>query len=424
MSGKKTFLGFGLGAIQSGLMLLEAKKSGNFKRFVVVEVNERLVDEVRRAGNSIIVNIAKKGGIDKFHLDDIEIYNPNKTEDVLKIKRALNEADEMATAIPSVDYYDSGENSIVTLLAENINPAKGQILYASENNNFAAEILTEKIRRLSVKGKLKNFQALNTVIGKMSGVIQDEKTIDELDLDTITKESSYAVLVEEFNAIIISKIKLPKYRKGIEVYVEKEDLLPFEEAKLFGHNAVHSMLGFLAYFKGYKYMSEIKNDAQLWAYGETAFEKESGAFLLKKYNYLNEPLFTQQGFKFYGEDLLERMVNPYLRDEVQRICRDPLRKLGYDDRLAGTIREALKQDIAAETMALGVLAGIGFLIEEHIDIGIELPDKISSINKKKVEKTLRYIWKNAQDDGLKQRCLDLITSQCDEFRKNIATQSD
>ncbi|MCK5853018.1 hypothetical protein KAH27_08330, partial [bacterium] len=327
----KTFLGFGLGAIQSGLMLLEASKSDNFDRFVIVEVNEQLVNEVRHEGNSIVVNIAKNTGIDKFHLNNIEVYNPADKHDINKIKEAIFNADEMSTAIPSVDFYSKGDNSIISLLAENINPAKQQILYASENNNYAAEILHDQIKKISGADKLKNFQVLNTVIGKMSGVIQDEITIGELDLDTITHESSLAVLVEEFNAIIVSKINLTGFAKGISVFVEKDNLLPFEEAKLFGHNAVHSMLGYLAYLRNYDYMSEIKNDKEMWVYGETAFEKESGAFLLKKYKELDDPLFTKEGFAFYGEDLLERMVNPYLKDEVQRICRDPLRKLGYGD---------------------------------------------------------------------------------------------
>ncbi len=419
MNRKKIFLGFGLGAIQSGLMLLEAKKSGNFERYVIAEVNKELIDEIRREGNRIAVNIAGHSGIDKFYLENIEVYNPAEERGLPEIRAAISAADEMATAIPSVDFYTTGVNSIAALLAENINPEKQQILYAAENNNYAAEILTEQIQNLCGREKLKNFQALNTVIGKMSGVIQDERTIHELGLDTITGESAYAVLVEAFNAIIVSKITLPGFVKGIDVFVEKSDLLPFEEAKLFGHNAVHSMLGFLAYLKGYKYMSEIGADEELMAYGQTAFEKESGAFLLKKYKNLHEPLFTPEGFAFYGEDLLERMVNPYLRDEVKRICRDPLRKLGYGDRLLGTMREALKQDVAASTIAKGVLGGICYLIKEKIDAGIELPDDVLSLNKDLVIKLLKHIWKNEKDDGLQDKCLEIITGQCDEFRDNF-----
>lgn len=416
---RKTFLGFGLGAIQSGLMLLEAIKSGNFKRFVILEINGELVSEIQNAGNSFVVNTATNTGIIKFRIKNIEIYNPTDSKNLSKIESVISEADEMATAIPSVNIYDAGDNSIAMLLAKNVNPDKQQILYASENNNYAAEILLEKIKEYTSDKQLENFQILNTVIGKMSGVIQDKKTIEELGLDRITPESSSAILVEAFNNIIISKITLPGFKKGIEVFVEKENLLPFEEAKLFGHNAVHSMLGFMAYLKGYKYMSEIKNDAQLWEYGVTAFQKESGAFLLKKYKDLDEPLFTEEGFTFYGNDLLERMTNPYLRDEVQRICRDPLRKLGYGDRLVGTIREAYKQDVIAESLAIGVLCGLCFIISEKIETGITIPGKISDLDKDNIKTILLHLWKDDEDDGMKEKSLEIIISRFEEFKTNF-----
>ena len=412
---KKTFLGFGLGAIQSGLMLMEAVKSGNFERFIILEVNEKLVAEIRNNDNSIVLNTATNNGITKFHIPNIEIYNPTDSNDLDKIEDAIFSADELATAIPSVDFYDLGNNSIAKLLAKNINKEKQQILYASENNNYAEEILLKKILNYTNEEKLKNFQILNTVIGKMSGVIQDEETIKEFELDTITPESSSAILVEEFNSIIISKITLPNFSKGIEVFVEKEDLLPFEEAKLFGHNAVHSMLGFFAYLKGYSYMSEIRNDKELWNFGKTAFQKECGTFLLKKYKNLDEPLFTESGFNFYGSDLLERMTNPYLKDEVQRICRDPLRKLGYGDRLVGTIREALKLDVVANTLAKGVLGGVCYLINEGIDIGITIPNSTSELNRNNISEVLTHIWRETEDDGLKEKCMEIIISQLDEF---------
>ncbi len=414
---KKTFLGFGLGAIQSGLMLMEAVKSGNFERFVILEVNGKLVDEIRNNGNSIVLNTATNNGIIKFNISHIEIYNPTDLKDLEKIKEAISVADEMSTAIPSVEFYDMGKNSIARLLANNINVKKQQILYASENNNYSAKILLDKIKEYTTIDKLKNFQILDTVIGKMSGVIQDEETIKELNLERITPESSSAILVEEFNHIIISKINLPGFIKGIEVFVEKEELLPFEEAKLFGHNAVHSMLGFLAYLRNYSYMSEIKNDKELWNYGESAFQKESGAFLLKKFKNLDEPLFTEKGFAFYGNDLLDRMTNPYLKDEVQRICRDPLRKLGYGDRLVGTMREALRQNVVTSTLAKGVIGGLCFIINEKIEIGTMLPLRISELSKENIKRMLNHIWKETEDDGLKDRCMEIIISQYDEFAK-------
>jgi hypothetical protein len=70
-------------------------------------------------------------------------------------------------------YTAGGPNSIASLLAENANPDRPQLLYASENNNFAAEVLEEAILKQADRSRLRSFQILNTVIGKMSGVIRD-----------------------------------------------------------------------------------------------------------------------------------------------------------------------------------------------------------------------------------------------------------
>jgi mannitol-1-phosphate 5-dehydrogenase len=199
------------------------------------------------------------------------------------------------------------------------------------------------------------------------------------------------------------------------VFQEKDDLLPFEEAKLFGHNAVHSMLGFLAYLKDYQYMSDIRDDPSLYHYGEIAFRNECGALLLKKFKDLNDPLFTEDGFEFYGSDLLKRMTNPYLRDEVKRICRDPFRKIGYNDRFLGTMREAFKQNIIAKTIAWAVIGGLCYIINEKISIGIDYPADLSALSIGNIKSILREVWKNEKDDGNRNDCLELICSEFNEF---------
>ena len=47
------------------------------------------------------------------------------------------------------------------------------------------------------------------------------------------------------------------------------------------------------------------------------------------------------------------MVNPFLKDQVSRITRDPERKIGWDDRSVGTMRLALSQGITPEIFAKG-----------------------------------------------------------------------
>jgi mannitol-1-phosphate/altronate dehydrogenase len=78
-----------------------------------------------------------------------------------------------------------------------------------------------------------------------------------------------------------------------------------------------------------------------------------------------DPLFTQAGFTAYVDDLLVRMTNPFLKDAVDRVTRDNRRKLGWDDRLIGTMRLALGQGIQPERYARGAAAAVRQLAVEE-----------------------------------------------------------
>ena len=98
----------------------------------------------------------------------------------------------------------------------------------------------------------------------------------------------------------------------------------------------------------------------------TAFLEESGTALVKKHAGL-DPLFTPEGYRRYADDLLARMTNPYLRDMVARVGRDPARKLGWEDRLVGTVRLALRQGVTPRRYALGAAAALTALEPSSLD---------------------------------------------------------
>lgn len=329
----RTFLGFGFGAIQAGLFLYEAQRSGNFDRLVVAEVLPGPVKDLRRNGSRYQLQVATRTGLEEHAVTGVEIFNPNVPADRAKLVAAVAEAREIATALPSVEFY----NSVAPILAEGLTAITTPcVVYAAENHNHAAEILEGKV------GPNNRVQFLNTVIGKMSGA------------------ANGGFLVEEFNRILISKITLPEFRRGITVFEEKPDLLPFEEAKLYGHNAVHALIGFLAQRQGCRFMSEAAGDRALMTLAREAFLEESGAALIAKHAGL-DPLFTRDGYRAYVDDLLERMTNPFLHDQIDRVVRDPRRKLGWDDRLIGTMRLALAAGIKPWRMALGAAAALEML---------------------------------------------------------------
>lgn len=398
----KTFAGFGFGPIQSALFLLEAHQSGNFSRYVVAEIDPVLVKAIRDNGGAYTINIARKNRIDQVTVRGVELYNPRDPADRAKIIEAISQADELATALPSVRFFDSGDQTCVAaMLAQGLaqKPAdKPVVLYAAENHNHAAEILGESLRKYA-PAAIPSFQILNTVVGKMSGMITERDSMRQMHLAPMTPDTPRAILVEEFNRILISRIAVPGFTRGIEVFVEKDDLLPFEEAKLYGHNAIHALIGYLADRKGLSTMAQAADHPDLMQIARGAFLNESGAALIQKHAGLGDPLFTEAGYRAYADDLLERMVRPNLNDLVSRVIRDHARKLGYDDRLYGTMRLALRYGIESTNLACGAAAAIGSMMR-HRDMvkgDVALPAANSPLTQQSVASLLKSIWTTEAD---------------------------
>ena len=369
LTGERTFVGFGFGAIQAGLFLYEAYQSGHFGRLVVAEVLPDRVEAVRRAQGCYWLNIAQADHIERVAVGPVEIYNPAVEADRKRLIAAIAQAREIATAIPSVRLYaTAGAGSLHRVLAAGLRQKARQrgpraVVYAAENHNHAAEILAEAVwdeipggEQADVRGRVR---FLDTVIGKMSGVKSAPEEIQALALAPITPDAPSAFLVEAFNHILISRIDFGSGRfvRGIDAFEEKDDLLPFEEAKLYGHNAVHALAAYLGGLRGHALIADIREDEELMALLRAAFIQESGGAMVRKYAGVDH-LFTPAGYAAYADDLLTRMTNPWLRDTVERVGRDPERKLGWEDRLIGTMRLALSQGVQPERFALGAAAAL------------------------------------------------------------------
>ncbi len=369
-----TFVGFGFGPIQAGLFLAEAHLSGNFDRLVVAEIVPEVVAAVRAAG-SFTVNIGHADGISALAVQPVEIYSPRSDDDRERLVAAVAEATEMATALPSVNFYAAGgAGSVAQILADGLLRKVEQggppaVVYAAENHTHAAELLCDAVLAAVPAGRhgdvLPTVQFLDTIIGKMSGA-PEEAT----DLQSLAPGLDRAYLVEAFNRIYISQIRRPEagseiapawagFSRGIEVFVEKADLAPFAEAKLYGHNAGHALAAYLAHELGYRRIDELRQRPDVIDFVRAAMVEESGAALCARYAGV-DPLFSPAGFADYADDLIGRMINPYVRDTVARVGRDPERKLGWNDRLIGAMRLALSAGITPQRYAMGAAAALAY----------------------------------------------------------------
>lgn len=381
-----TYVGIGFGAIQAGLFLYEAHRSGHFARLVVAEVMPEMVEAIRAAGGTFSINIAHADQVESVTIGPVEVYNPNDPADRAALIEAIANADEIGTAVPGVKFYQGeGENSLHRWLGAGLR-RKAQVqgpravIYAAENNNYAAELLQKAVMAEIPTGEqadvTERVRFLNTVIGKMSGAAEDATGLSLL---PVTPGSNRSWLVEAFNRILITRIdfELP-FQRGLDVFVEKPDLLPFEEAKLYGHNAIHAMGAYLARLLDLPTMNRLREHPDVMAFLRDAFLNESGQALIQKHAGVDE-LFTPSGFAAYADDLLERMTNPFLQDAVERVGRDPARKLGADDRLIGTMRQALHYGIQPRRFGIAAAAAAAALDPSLFNLDASLEPAMDSV---------------------------------------------
>lgn len=366
--GQATFVGFGFGAIQAGLFLLEAQRSGAFDRLVVAEIVPDAVDAVRRAGGRYHVNVAHADHVEDVAVGPVQIENPVIEADRVRLVDAIAAAQEMATAVPTTRAYGGeGPGSLQRVLAAGLQrkiaiDGPPAVVYAAENDPHAAAKLEAAVLAMIPPGAHAAVAAKvrfgDTVIGKMSGIIAPPDTLDGL--TPITPDSDRAFLVEAFNRILVARPGFGadvSFRRGLTVFVEQDDLRPFEDTKFFTHNATHALGAYLGQVCGLVTMDQLVAQPGMLPFLRAAMLEEVGPGLRARYAG-RDALFSAAGFAAYVDDLLARMTNPYLRDQVARVARDPARKLGWADRLLGAMRLAHGAGVPPQRYALGAAAAL------------------------------------------------------------------
>ncbi len=389
MKSKKIFVGIGAGAIQLGLWAYYASLCG--AEIVLVEVDEEKIKNIKRNKNFYCINIAHFDRIENVRVGPVEIYNPSIKQEREKIIEAIKFANDITTALPSTSFYEKG--GVAGLLREGLSEKRRPVtIYASENQIGAGKMLE---RLAFPKNRPEFIQFSETVIERMGGPHFDKSLINELGLKKITPESKDALLVEDFDKIIIEKTSISKkygYQSCFDKFFPVDNIMLYEELKFFGHNALHSLLGFIGKLKDYKFMSQYNGDSDLGYIGVDALANETGGWFRRKYENSDEEVARETGYKKWAEQLCRRIVNPFLYDLVDRIIRDPRRKLGWDDRIVGTMRNALAYGITPHRYALGVAAAL----------------YQPNLTRKKALSSLESVWGNNVEEKLKTKLVNII----------------
>ena len=125
-----------------------------------------------------------------------------------------------------------------------------------------------------------------------------------------------------------------------------EDFAAEMTKKLYTYNLAHAALGYLGGLKGFLYIHESFDDDTVVSQVEDALS-ESMSALITRY----PENFESGEDGFIMRDIKLRFSNPLILDTVKRITKDPVRKLGPDERLIGSAKLCLSCGIKPESIS-------------------------------------------------------------------------
>jgi mannitol-1-phosphate 5-dehydrogenase len=130
-----------------------------------------------------------------------------------------------------------------------------------------------------------------------------------------------------------------------------DNFVGYVERKLFVHNAAHAILGYLGWLKGYTYVHEAMADPQIRSMLDESMQEVCEA-LIRKHG------FTREAMQEHLADLYRRFENKALGDTIERVTRDPERKLRPDDRLVGAARLLLDNGMQPKGFCTAIAAAL------------------------------------------------------------------
>lgn len=141
----------------------------------------------------------------------------------------------------------------------------------------------------------------------------------------MTPGVSVDVLVEPFREWVVDASQIKGDRPEISGVTYVRDLLPYIERKLLTVNTGHSAIAYLGYASGKTTIHESLEDGRIRDTASKALE-ETGLLLAREHG------FDPEELRGYREKVISRFANPGISDEVTRVARAPIRKLGRNER--------------------------------------------------------------------------------------------
>ncbi len=262
------------------------------------------------------------------------------------IIRAIAEADVVFTAV-------GGKNlgEIVPFLAEGIiiKAADGARLniITCENWKQPASFLQNAVLAILPASMLEYFK---TCVGFSEAVVM--RSAIEPDA-SLLRQDPLCVNVSNYWELPVDASRLAGPLPDIPGVKAIEGFAGFLERKFYTYNSANGTVSYLGALLGYKMIADAAQDERILEILDKVYSETSKA-LSKKHHF---PLEQQAAF---ARTSFAKLQDKAIVDFIERNARDPLRKLGPDDRLVGSAQLVLEYGIEPLGLATAIAAAIHY----------------------------------------------------------------
>ena len=340
----KKAIQFGAGNIGRGFIGSLLYKAGY--HVVFADVNTEIIDKINKDKEYTI------------HVMDT-VCSEEKVNDISgvisinnEIYKEIVEAEIITTAVGPVVLPRIAPTIAKGIALRKENGVKNYLnIIACENAIKASSQLEEEVKKYLTKDEVDYLEEFvgfpNCSVDRIVPPVKSENILD------VVVENYYEWNVEEK----AFKGEIPKI-EGMNLV---DNLMAYIERKLFTLNTGHAITAYFGYLKGYETIEESIKDEVIYDFVKKAMI-ESGKGLIAKYN------FDEEAHYKYINKIIDRFKNPYLKDDVARVGREPLRKLNENDRLIKPLITARGFNINTDNLLLGVGAALHYDNKEKYQV--------------------------------------------------------
>lgn len=328
----KLAIQFGAGAIGRGLLGKVLHDSDYHVLFV--DVYQPIVDRINEDGYFTVE--LSDHDFESQKIDNVSALCSTNEEDLEKIYEKITEAEIITTSV-RVENLDS-TSKIIAKGLEKRNKADEKVnIMAFENAYRASDILKEDIIKNSSLSA-EQIEEIATFPNTVTDRIVQNKEVDGKPVVEIS---------DDFEAVIEQPKLADPSSKPVKDAEYTDDIDKMLERKLFLVNGAHAASSYFAYNKGYKMMNEAFEDEKILADVKNLMT-ESGDVLIKEHGLDKDEL---ENFK---ESKLNRFIKTASHDTIERVGRDPVRKLGEKDRLVAPAIKAFDNNLPFDYLAKAI----------------------------------------------------------------------